>query len=140
MYLEIRVNGVEHLGVLGQLCSNVVRANKDALQVGPGPLHLEPDGDDRVGCGQLLLPVRHLLQEVAHKLRSHHVLKLDLYVRERGDISDYCHIFVTFGEIDSLTECNSCSYATLILRNKHYLISILEAFLCFVGHPMFERR
>ena len=46
--------------------------------MGPGPLDLKPDGDDRVGCGQLFLPAGDLLQEVPHKLGGHHVLQLDL--------------------------------------------------------------
>ena len=79
MHLEVGVNGVKLLGVLRQLSSNVLRPDEDALKMGPGALHFKPDGDDRVGGGQLLLPVRHLLQEVAHKLGGHHVLQLDLY-------------------------------------------------------------
>ena len=77
-HLKVLVNDIKHLGVLGQLCPDVLRPNEDALQVGPGLLDLEPDGDDRVGRGQLLLPDRDLLQEVAHKLGSHHILQLDL--------------------------------------------------------------
>ena len=40
--------------------------DEDALEVGPGALHLEPDSDDRVRGGQLLPPVGDLLKEVAH--------------------------------------------------------------------------
>ena len=52
--------------------------------MGPGPLDLKPDGDDRVGCGQLFLPVGDLLQKVPHKLRGHHVLQLDL----KGEVEE----------------------------------------------------
>ena len=53
--------------------------------MGPGPLDLEPDTDDGVCCGQLLLPDGHLLQEIAHKLGRHHVLKLNLMEQTRHD-------------------------------------------------------
>ena len=51
--------------------------------MGPRPLHLEPDGDDRVGDGQFALPRRHLIQEVPNVLGGHEVLQLDLVVLQR---------------------------------------------------------
>ena len=77
-HLKVGIDGVKLSGVLRQLSPDVLRADEDALEVGPGALHLEPDGDDRVRGGQLLLPVGDLLQEVAHELGGHHVLQLDL--------------------------------------------------------------
>ena len=77
-HLRVGVDGVKLFGELRQLSPDVLRADEDALEVGPGALHLEPDGDDRVRGGQLLLPVGDLLQEVAHELGGHHVLQLDL--------------------------------------------------------------
>ena len=76
--LKVSIDGIKLLGMCWKLSSDVLWANEDALEVGPGPLDLKPDGDDRVGCGQLLLPVRDLLQKVPHKLGGHHVLQLDL--------------------------------------------------------------
>ena len=84
VHLKVSIDGIELLGVLWQLCSDVLRPNEDALQVRPGALHLEPDGDDRVCCGELLLPVTDFLQEVAHELGGHHVLQLNLLGREGG--------------------------------------------------------
>lgn len=79
-HLELRVNAVEALGVLRQLGADVLGADEDALQVAPGPLDLKPDGDDGVRRGQLLLPARHLLQEVGQVLGRHQVLQLYLVV------------------------------------------------------------
>ena len=49
--LEVLVNLVKAVGVGRQLLPDVLRADKDALQVGPGPLHLEPDADHLRGRG-----------------------------------------------------------------------------------------
>lgn len=76
--LEVSINGIKLLWVLGQLSTDVLWADEDALEVWPCPLDFKPDGNDWVSCGQLLLPVGHLLQEVTHKLGCHHVLQLDL--------------------------------------------------------------
>ena len=51
--------------------------------MGPRPLHIEPDGDDRVGDRQFALPRRHLIQEVPNVLGRHEVLQLDLVVLQR---------------------------------------------------------
>lgn len=45
LYLEVDINAVESLGVLGKLVTNVFRPNEDALQVRPRTLHLEPNRD-----------------------------------------------------------------------------------------------
>ena len=50
-HLKVGVDGVKLFGVLWQLSPDVLRADEDALEVGPGALHLEPDGDDRVRGG-----------------------------------------------------------------------------------------
>ena len=47
-HLKVGVDGVKLFGVLWQLSPDVLQADEDALEVGPGALHLEPDGDDRV--------------------------------------------------------------------------------------------
>ena len=65
-HLKVGVDGVKLFGVLWQLSPDVLRADEDALEVGSGALHLEPDSDDRVRGGQLLPPVGDLLKEVAH--------------------------------------------------------------------------
>ena len=83
-YLKVSVDGIKCLGVFRQLRTDVFGPNEDALKMRPCELYLKPDGNDRVGCGQLLLPVGHLLQKVANKLRRHHVLQLDLGCRIGG--------------------------------------------------------
>ena len=50
MYLEVGINGVELLGMIWELCSDVLRADEDGLQMRPSELHLEPDSDNRVCC------------------------------------------------------------------------------------------
>lgn len=45
LYLEVDINAVESLGVLGKLVTNVFRPNEDALQVRPRTLHFEPNRD-----------------------------------------------------------------------------------------------
>lgn len=77
-YLKICINVIKLLGVFRKLCPDVFRADEDGLQMGPGHLHFKPYGNDRVYSGELLLPFCDLLNEVAHKLGSHHVLELNL--------------------------------------------------------------
>lgn len=70
----------QHPHHLRHLRADILRANEDALQVGPRTLHLQPDGNDGVGDRQSVLPRRHLIQEVGHVLGWHKVLKLHLVV------------------------------------------------------------
>jgi len=78
IHLEINVNLVETIWFFWKLFPDVLGAYEDALEVRPSALDLHPDGDDHVCCRQFLLPRRHLVKEVRNKLRSQHVLKLDL--------------------------------------------------------------
>ena len=77
-HLEVSVDAIKSLGVLRQLVPDVLRANEDRLQVRPCSLNLQVNGNNLVSCGQLLLPCRHLSQEVGNVLGGHHVLKLHL--------------------------------------------------------------
>lgn len=86
MYLIKSIHCVPaFLSNLRQLGAYVHRANEDALQVGPCPLHLKPDGYDRVSHRQLALPRRHFIQEVGDVLGRHEVLQLDLVVLQSLD-------------------------------------------------------
>ncbi len=78
--LELLVDAVEALRVLGQLVADVLRADEDGLQVGPGALHLQQNLDDLVRLRQLLLPGADLGGEVGDVLGGEHVLQLDLVV------------------------------------------------------------
>ena len=73
-FLEILINAIEAFGVIWQLTANVLGPDEDGFQMRPGSLDLEPDGDDLVGGGQLLLPGGHLLQEMSDELGRQHVL------------------------------------------------------------------
>ena len=75
-----------------ELGSDVLRANKNGLQVRPRPLDLKPDDNHRVGHRELPLPVRHLLQKVPNKLGRHHVLQLNLK-KESKSSQEFRHSF-----------------------------------------------
>lgn len=105
--------------MLRQLSPDILGANEDGLQVRPRALHLKPDHDDRVGSGQLLLPLRHLLQEVANKLGSHHVLQLDLcteinllYLKKKSSTQNATQLF-------SHLVVFQCFYELLAGTNEH---------------------
>jgi len=66
--LELLVDAVEALRVLGQLVADVLRADEDRLQVRPGALHLQQNLDDLVRLRQLLLPGADLGGEVGDVL------------------------------------------------------------------------
>lgn len=77
-YLEIIVNSLEALCIIGQLAANVMAVSEDAVEVGPGPLDRHPGGDDQVSHHQLPLPPTHLCLEILHILTHQDVLKLHL--------------------------------------------------------------
>lgn len=76
--LEVIVNFLEALGIVGQLAANVVAVCEDAVEVCPGPLDRHPRGDDEVSHHQFPLPAAHLCLEVLHVLTHQDVLKLHL--------------------------------------------------------------
>lgn len=67
-YLEVSVNSLEALCIIGQLAADVVAVGEDAVEVGPGPLDRHPGGDDEVSHHQLPLPSTHLCLEILHVL------------------------------------------------------------------------
>ena len=70
-YLEVCIHSIKLLGVTGKLLTDVLRPDEDALQMGPSPLHLKPDGDDGICGGQLLLPSRYFFQEMCDVFGCH---------------------------------------------------------------------
>lgn len=82
-HLEIRVNSLEALSIVGQLAANVMAVGEDAIEVGPCPLDGHPSGDDQVCHHQLPLPAAHLCLEILHILTHQDVLKLHLKVNRR---------------------------------------------------------
>ena len=77
-HLEVSVNSLEALCVIGQLAANVVAVGEDAVEVGPRPLDRHPGGDDKVSHHQLPLPSAHLCLEILHILTHQDVLQLHL--------------------------------------------------------------
>lgn len=77
-YLEVSVDSLEALCVVGQLAADVVAVGEDAVEVGPGPLDGHPGGDDQVGHHQLPLPPAHLCLEILNVFTHQDVLQLHL--------------------------------------------------------------
>lgn len=82
-YLEVNVNSLKALGIIGQLAADVVAVGEDAVEVGPGPLDRHPGGDDQVGHHQLPLPSTHLCLEILYVLAHQDVLQLHLNRNDR---------------------------------------------------------
>ena len=74
------INAIKSLGVFGQLVTDILGPNEDGFQVRPCSLNVHIDRDDLVSCGQLLLPGRHLSQEMGNVFGGHHILKLHLKI------------------------------------------------------------
>ena len=72
------MNSLEALRIVSQLDTDVVAVGEDAVEVGPGPLHGHPGGDDQVGHHQLPLPPAHLGLEILHVFTHQDVLQLHL--------------------------------------------------------------
>ena len=92
-HLEVCVDHIEALAVLGQLHADVRRADEDALQRLPLLLYVAPAGQHAVHGAQVLLPLGHRVHE--HRVRLHvllprHVLQLQVVVLEglRDDVLD----------------------------------------------------
>ena len=64
LYLEVSINNIKALGVLGQLDPDVSTAHKNGLQSLPLLLDVQPGVKYHVHCAQLPLPVCHNLQEL----------------------------------------------------------------------------
>lgn len=86
-YLEISVNSLEALCVVGQLTANVMAVSEDAVEMGPGPLDRHPGGDDQVSHHQLPLPPAHLCLEILHILTHQDVLKLHLKTNKKRSLT-----------------------------------------------------
>lgn len=103
---------------LRHLRADVLRADKDAFQVGPCALHLEPDGNDGIGNRQPVLPRRHLTEEVGHVFRRHKVLQLHLvilqYLHQLFIQAQQRYLCPVVGLILKLPTCGESIQAVLI--------------------------
>lgn len=50
-HLEVWIDAIKTLGVFRQLFPDIFRTDEDTLQMGPRPLYLKEDTDDRVRSG-----------------------------------------------------------------------------------------
>lgn len=78
LYLEVRVDALESLCIVGQLTANVLAVSEDTVEVGPSSLDRHPQRDDLVSHHQLPLPAAHLRLEVLHIFTHKDVLELHL--------------------------------------------------------------
>ena len=66
--LKSGINVIKTNGVLWQLFAYILRTDKYALKMRPGPLNFKPDVDHLICSGEFFLPCCHFFQEMSNIL------------------------------------------------------------------------
>lgn len=79
-YLEVLVDALKPLCVMGQLVPDVLRVGENTLEVSPCALNRQPRTNDQISHHQLPLPATHLDHEILHILTHENILQLNLSI------------------------------------------------------------
>lgn len=81
-YLEVLVDALKLLCVMGQLVPDVLRVGENTLEMSPCALNHQPSTNDQISHHKLPLPAAHLYHEILHILTHENILQLNLRITQ----------------------------------------------------------